>query len=51
MQQSGISNSSASAPRLKGARLFSFEELQKYTNGFSEANDVGAGGYGKVNFV
>ncbi|XP_021815793.1 probable leucine-rich repeat receptor-like protein kinase At5g49770 [Prunus avium] len=45
---SGISNSSASAPRLKGARLFSFEELQKYTNGFSEANDVGAGGYGKV---
>ncbi|CAB4308378.1 unnamed protein product [Prunus armeniaca] len=45
---SGISNSSASAPRLKGATLFSFEELQKYTNGFSEANDVGAGGYGKV---
>ncbi|CAB4277950.1 unnamed protein product [Prunus armeniaca] len=45
---SGISNSSASAPRLKGATLFSFEELQKYTNGFSEANDVGAGGYGKL---
>ncbi|BBH02087.1 hypothetical protein Prudu_012547 [Prunus dulcis] len=45
---SGISNSSASAPRLKGAISFSFEELQKYTNGFSEANDVGAGGYGKV---
>ncbi|XP_048420196.1 leucine-rich repeat receptor protein kinase HPCA1-like [Pyrus x bretschneideri] len=40
--------SSARSPDLKGARLFSFEELRKYSNGFSDANDVGSGGYGKV---
>lgn len=43
-------NSNISGPQLKGARLFSFEELMKYTNHFSEANDIGSGGYGKVNF-
>ncbi|KAL7237808.1 hypothetical protein ACSBR2_004000 [Camellia fascicularis] len=31
-----------------GARCFSFEELKKYTNTFSEANFIGSGGYGKV---
>ncbi|KAL5856377.1 hypothetical protein ACOSQ3_003835 [Xanthoceras sorbifolium] len=40
--------SSGSVPQLKGARCFSFEELNKYTNHFSETNDVGSGGYGKV---
>ncbi|KAM0997359.1 hypothetical protein ACFX2C_007253 [Malus domestica] len=40
--------SSANSPDLKGARLFSFEELRKYSSGFSDANDVGSGGYGKV---
>lgn len=40
----------AGVPQLKGARLFSFEELRKYTNNFSEANDIGSGGYGKVGF-
>ncbi|XP_022723275.1 probable leucine-rich repeat receptor-like protein kinase At5g49770 [Durio zibethinus] len=40
--------SSGSIPQLKGARSFSFEELKKYTNNFSEANDIGSGGYGKV---
>ncbi|KAJ4840041.1 hypothetical protein Tsubulata_026940 [Turnera subulata] len=40
--------SSGGVPQLKGARCFSFEELKKYTNNFSEANDVGSGGYGKV---
>ncbi|XP_017978797.1 PREDICTED: probable leucine-rich repeat receptor-like protein kinase At5g49770 isoform X1 [Theobroma cacao] len=40
--------SSGSIPQLKGARCFSFEELKKYTNNFSEANDIGSGGYGKV---
>lgn len=35
-------------PRLKGARFFTLEELQKSTNNFSEANTVGSGGYGKV---
>ncbi|KAK6284695.1 hypothetical protein POUND7_003647 [Theobroma cacao] len=41
--------SGGSIPQLKGARCFSFEELKKYTNNFSEANDIGSGGYGKVN--
>ncbi|XP_022716295.1 LOW QUALITY PROTEIN: probable leucine-rich repeat receptor-like protein kinase At5g49770 [Durio zibethinus] len=40
--------SSGNIPQLKGARCFSFEELKKYTNNFSEANDIGSGGYGKV---
>lgn len=39
---------SGSIPHLKGARGFSFEEVKKYTNNFSDANDVGSGGYGKV---
>ncbi|KAF5946789.1 hypothetical protein HYC85_017017, partial [Camellia sinensis] len=40
--------SNGGAPQLKGARCFSFEELKKYTNTFSDANCIGAGGYGKV---
>ncbi|KAK8646190.1 hypothetical protein V6N13_119984 [Hibiscus sabdariffa] len=40
--------SSGGIPQLKGARCFSFEELKKYTNNFSDANDIGSGGYGKV---
>ncbi|GLT52146.1 hypothetical protein SLA2020_255010 [Shorea laevis] len=43
-----VKNSSGSIPQLKGARYFSFEELKKYTNNFSEANDIGSGGYAKV---
>ncbi|KAA8536661.1 hypothetical protein F0562_029139 [Nyssa sinensis] len=39
---------SGDVPQLKGARCFSFEELKKFTNNFSEANDIGSGGYGKV---
>ncbi|MED6145711.1 hypothetical protein PIB30_027958 [Stylosanthes scabra] len=39
---------SGAAPQLKGARWFSFEELRKYTNNFSENNTIGSGGYGKV---
>ena len=31
----------AGAPELKGARLFSFEELKKHTDDFSETNDWG----------
>lgn len=37
-----------SAPQLKGAKYFSFEELKKCTGNFSENNEIGAGGYGKV---
>ncbi|GKV31581.1 hypothetical protein SLEP1_g40259 [Rubroshorea leprosula] len=43
-----VKKSSGSIPQLKGARCFSFEELKKYTNNFSEANGIGSGGYGKV---
>ncbi|GAB4847413.1 hypothetical protein Ancab_039819 [Ancistrocladus abbreviatus] len=35
-------------PQLKGARWFSFEEINKYTNNFAEVNNIGSGGYGKV---
>ncbi|XP_042428243.1 leucine-rich repeat receptor protein kinase HPCA1-like [Zingiber officinale] len=37
-----------SAPQLKGARWFPFDEIKKITNNFSEANAIGSGGYGKV---
>lgn len=37
-------------PQLQAARCFSFEELKKSTNNFSEANVVGSGGHGKVDF-
>ncbi|XAR56214.1 Non-specific serine/threonine protein kinase [Bertholletia excelsa] len=40
--------SSGDIPQLKGVTIFSFEELRKFTNDFSEANDIGSGGYGKV---
>nr|XP_019708256.1 probable leucine-rich repeat receptor-like protein kinase At5g49770 [Elaeis guineensis] len=40
--------SSGSIPLLKVPRMFSFEELRKCTNDFSEANDIGNGSYGKV---
>ncbi|KAI6698766.1 hypothetical protein NL676_018885 [Syzygium grande] len=36
------------APQLKGARWFYFDEIQKCTNGFSESNEIGSGGYGRV---
>lgn len=40
--------SSGNVPVIRGARNFSFDELKRYTNNFSEVNDVGSGGYGKV---
>ncbi|KAH9332073.1 hypothetical protein KI387_004181 [Taxus chinensis] len=39
---------SSGAPKLKGARWFSFQELKMATDNFSEANQIGSGGYGKV---
>ncbi|KAK9286891.1 hypothetical protein L1049_015298 [Liquidambar formosana] len=39
--------SSGSIPQLKGARCFSFEVLNKCTDKFSEASELGSGGYGK----
>ncbi|KAM7470163.1 hypothetical protein LguiA_008346 [Lonicera macranthoides] len=42
------SKNSGGVPQLKGARAFSFEELKKYTNNFSETNNIGSGGNGMV---
>ncbi|XP_074560362.1 leucine-rich repeat receptor protein kinase HPCA1-like [Curcuma longa] len=42
------SESGSDIPQLKGARLFSFQELKKCTNNFAEASILGSGGYGKV---
>ncbi|XP_009605193.1 leucine-rich repeat receptor protein kinase HPCA1-like isoform X2 [Nicotiana tomentosiformis] len=39
---------SGAVPQLKGVKSFSFEELKKYTNNFSEINYIGSGSYGKV---
>uniref|UniRef100_A0A0R0HQB0 non-specific serine/threonine protein kinase n=1 Tax=Glycine max TaxID=3847 RepID=A0A0R0HQB0_SOYBN len=39
---------SGTAPQLKGARWFSFDDLRKYSTNFSETNTIGSGGYGKV---
>ncbi|RDX83955.1 putative leucine-rich repeat receptor-like protein kinase, partial [Mucuna pruriens] len=39
---------SGGAPQLKGARWFAYDELKKCTNNFSESNEIGFGGYGKV---
>ena len=39
---------SGDVPKLKGARLFTFEELSKCTSNFSEINNIGRGGYGMV---
>ncbi|XP_010521415.1 PREDICTED: probable leucine-rich repeat receptor-like protein kinase At5g49770 [Tarenaya hassleriana] len=42
------SKNSIDAPRLTGAKAFTFEELKKYTDSFSDTNNIGIGGYGKV---
>ncbi|XP_076956661.1 leucine-rich repeat receptor protein kinase HPCA1-like isoform X2 [Bidens hawaiensis] len=41
-------SSGGGVPQLKGARSFTFEELQNYTNNFSPSNNIGKGGYGMV---
>ncbi|KAK4339825.1 hypothetical protein RND71_041287 [Anisodus tanguticus] len=39
---------SGNVPQLKGVKYYTFKELKKYTNNFSESNYIGSGGYGKV---
>ncbi|KAL2453758.1 Leucine-rich repeat protein kinase family protein [Abeliophyllum distichum] len=39
---------SGSVPQLQGAKGFSFEDLRKCTDNFSESKCIGSGGYGKV---
>ncbi|CAI9293028.1 unnamed protein product [Lactuca saligna] len=41
-------DSGGGAPQLKGARWFSYDELKKSTKNFSDINQIGSGGYGKV---
>ncbi|XP_030950279.1 probable leucine-rich repeat receptor-like protein kinase At5g49770 isoform X1 [Quercus lobata] len=42
------SNNGGSVIKVKGVGWFSLKELEKYTNHFSIANEIGSGGYGKV---
>ncbi|EOA12859.1 hypothetical protein CARUB_v10025827mg [Capsella rubella] len=42
------SMSSTGAPQIMGAKAYTFDEIKKCTQNFSEANYVGGGGYGKV---
>lgn len=44
----GTGTDNGEAPQLKGARWFSNDELKKSTNNFSQTNEIGSGGYGKV---
>ncbi|KAA8542803.1 hypothetical protein F0562_023955 [Nyssa sinensis] len=39
---------SGSIPQMKGPISFSFQEMKKCSNNFSEANQIGTGAYGKV---
>ncbi|XP_061354221.1 leucine-rich repeat receptor protein kinase HPCA1-like [Gastrolobium bilobum] len=43
-----LHESNNSIPQLKGARCFTFEEIQSCTKNFSLVNNIGSGGYGKV---
>ncbi|GLT56887.1 hypothetical protein SLA2020_299010 [Shorea laevis] len=43
-----VRKDSGSIPQLRSVRCFSFEEIKKCTNNFSDANNIGCGGYGKV---
>lgn len=42
---------SGSVPQLQGAKWFSFEDLKKCTDNFSESKCIGSGGYGKVSLL
>ncbi|EOA15173.1 hypothetical protein CARUB_v10028556mg, partial [Capsella rubella] len=43
-----MSQSSIDAPQLMVAKAFTFEEMRKCADNFSEENDIGGGGYGQV---
>ncbi|CAM0913377.1 unnamed protein product [Alopecurus aequalis] len=43
-----VKSTSTSVPQPRSARMFTFKELKKITDNFSEANVIGNGGFGKV---
>ncbi|GAV77370.1 Pkinase_Tyr domain-containing protein [Cephalotus follicularis] len=43
-----LNEHSGSRPQIKGVKCFSFQEIKKCTNNFSDENLIGTGGYGKV---
>lgn len=40
---------SGEAPKISGAKAFTYDEIKMYTNNFKEINVIGVGGYGEVN--
>ncbi|KAG0569578.1 hypothetical protein KC19_6G100500 [Ceratodon purpureus] len=44
----GEGESALDAPQISGARFFPYSEVKRITNNFSENNEIGVGGYGKV---
>ncbi|KAJ3676634.1 hypothetical protein LUZ60_004046 [Juncus effusus] len=43
-----LGQESGDAPKLSGAKAFTYDELKNYTNNFRQINIIGSGGYGKV---
>ncbi|XLU26100.1 hypothetical protein S245_062166, partial [Arachis hypogaea] len=46
--QGGNLSRSPAAPKFKGVQVFTYKEIEVATNGFSEANVIGNGGFGLI---
>lgn len=44
-----MAEESGEAPKLSGAKAFTYDEIKMYTNNFQKINVIGVGGYGEVN--